>query len=129
MLLWSLPGRPSGRPVLPPNVTLVILDDLKLLPWWTAGANPVRSSSDAGPVTLSHCRAPLVWNSTRHCTAWPLQRERASQRNRCLRSFTSPLVKAAVLKLPSLESSKHVCTPATNGIHMKLYKSGQIAAF
>lgn len=75
------------RSGLPPSVTLTILLDLKLVPGW---ASPVRSSRDVGPVTPSHCRAPLVLNSARHCTAWPLeQRSESTFNSVCLHPIKS----------------------------------------
>lgn len=63
----------------PPSVMLLTLDDLNSLPSLTACASPVRCNSDVGPVMLSHCRAPLVLNSTRLCTAWPLEQQQQQQ--------------------------------------------------
>lgn len=60
---------------LPPIVMLVILEVLNVLLLRTAWASPVRSSSDVGSVMLSHSRALLVLNSSRLCTARPLEQK------------------------------------------------------
>lgn len=60
---------------LPPTVMLVILEVLNVLLLQTAWASPVRSSSDVGSVMLSHSRALLVLNSSRLCTARPLEQK------------------------------------------------------